>query len=195
MTTQRKPHGKWIFSSSIDLETTFLLAYIDYILEKGMATHSSIFARRIPLVLLLKEEPGRLQSTGPQRVRHNWATNPYQLHIDSSLVAQVVKNLPVVWETQVQSLDQEELLEKGIATHFSILAWRIPWTEEPGRLKSIESPRVGQDWVTNTFTFTFNDLETAFLLVCIDYRLIFNYSYSKVPTISTKAFISGFNKS
>ena len=63
----------------------------------------------------------------------------------SSLVAQVVKNLPVVWETQVQSLDQEELLEKGIATHFSILAWRIPWTEEPGRLKSIESPRVGHD--------------------------------------------------
>ena len=57
----------------------------------------------------------------------------------------MVKNLPVVWETQVQSLDQEELLEKGIAPHSSILAWRIPWTEEPGRLKSIESPRVGHD--------------------------------------------------
>ena len=52
-----------------------------------------------------------------------------------SLVAQMVKNLLVVWETQVQSLGQEDL-EKGIATHSSILAWKIPWTEEPGRLPS-----------------------------------------------------------
>ena len=57
----------------------------------------------------------------------------------------MVKSLPAIWETQVQSLDQEELLEKGIAPHSSILAWRIPWTEEPGRLESIESPRVGHD--------------------------------------------------
>ena len=50
------------------------------------------------------------------------------------LVAQMVKNLPAMWETQVQSLGQEDPLEKGIATHCSILAWRIPWTEEPGWL-------------------------------------------------------------
>ena len=52
----------------------------------------------------------------------------------ASLVAQTVKNLPVMQETQVQSLDQEVPREKGMATHSSILIWRIPWTEEPGRL-------------------------------------------------------------
>ena len=51
-----------------------------------------------------------------------------------SLVAQVVKNLPVMWETQVRSLGQEDPLEKEMATHSSIIAWRISWTEEPGGL-------------------------------------------------------------
>ena len=46
-------------------------------------------------------------------------------------MAQVVKNLPVMWETWIQSLDQEDPLEKGMATHSSILAWRIPWIQEP----------------------------------------------------------------
>ena len=57
----------------------------------------------------------------------------------------VVKNLPAMQETQVQSLGQEDPLEKGMATHPSILAWRIPWTEEPGGLQSIASQRVGHD--------------------------------------------------
>ena len=56
----------------------------------------------------------------------------------SSVVAQMAKNLPAGWETWVQSLSQEDPLEKGMATHSSILAWRIPWTEEPGRLQSME---------------------------------------------------------
>ena len=55
----------------------------------------------------------------------------------------MVKNLPALWETQVQSLDGQDPLEKGMATHFSILAWRIPWTEEPGRLQSMGSQRTG----------------------------------------------------
>jgi len=54
-----------------------------------------------------------------------------------------VKNLPAVWETWVQSLGLEEPLEEGMATHSSILAWRIPWTEEPGGLQSIGLQRVG----------------------------------------------------
>ena len=62
----------------------------------------------------------------------------------SSLVAQTVKNLHAIPKTQVQSLDQEDPLEKGMATHSSILAWRIPWTEEPG-LQSVASQRVGHD--------------------------------------------------
>ena len=58
-------------------------------------------------------------------------------------MAQVIKNLPAMWETQVQSLGQEDPLEKTIATHSSILAWRIPWTEEPGGLQSMGSQRLG----------------------------------------------------
>ena len=60
-------------------------------------------------------------------------------------MAQVVKSLPVMQETQVQSLGQEDPLKKGMATHLTILAWRIPWTEEPGRLQSMKSPGVGHD--------------------------------------------------
>ena len=52
-------------------------------------------------------------------------------------MAQTVKNLPARQETQVQSLDQEDSLEKGMATHSIVLAWEIPWTEEPGRLQSM----------------------------------------------------------
>ena len=55
------------------------------------------------------------------------------------LVAQTVKNLPALQETRVQSLDQEDPLEKGMATHSSVLAWEIPWTEEPGGLQFVGS--------------------------------------------------------
>ena len=61
----------------------------------------------------------------------------------ASLVAQTVKNLPARQETQVQSLGQEDPLEKEMAIHCSILAWRIPWTEESGRLQSMGSQTVG----------------------------------------------------
>ena len=55
------------------------------------------------------------------------------------------KNLPATWETQVQSLDREDPLKKGMATHSSILVWEIPWTEEPGRLQSMGSQKVRYD--------------------------------------------------
>ena len=60
-------------------------------------------------------------------------------------VAQMVKNLPAMWETRVQPLGWEYPLEEGTATHSSILAWRIPWIEEPGGLLSMESQRVGHN--------------------------------------------------
>ena len=63
----------------------------------------------------------------------------------ASLVAQTLKNLPAVWETWVRSLDGEDPLKEGMATHSSILAWGIPWTEEPGGLQSIRLQRVGHD--------------------------------------------------
>ena len=78
-----------------------------------------------------------------------WICSCYYLII--SLVPQMVKNLPVVWETQVWSLSWEESLEKEMATHSTILAWRISWTEEPGGLQSVGSQRIGHDWATNTF--------------------------------------------
>ena len=59
-----------------------------------------------------------------------------------SLVAQMVKNLPAMPETWIQFLGQEDPLEKGMATHSSILAWRIPWTEKPGRLQSMGLQKV-----------------------------------------------------
>jgi len=62
--------------------------------------------------------------------------------IGASLVAQMVKNPPAIQETWVQSLGQEDPQEKEMATHSSVLAWRIPWTEEAGRLQSMESQRV-----------------------------------------------------
>ena len=60
-------------------------------------------------------------------------------------MAQAVKSLPAMWETQVLSLGWEDALEKGMATHSSLLVWRIPWTEEPGGLQSMGLRRVGQD--------------------------------------------------
>ena len=60
-------------------------------------------------------------------------------------MAHRVKRLPTMQETQVQSLGREDLLEKEMATHSSILAWKMPWTEEPGRLQSVGSQKVGHD--------------------------------------------------
>ena len=63
----------------------------------------------------------------------------------TSLVALMVKRLPTTQETQIQSLGQEGLLEKEMATHSSILVWKIPWMEEPGRLQSMGSQKVGHN--------------------------------------------------
>ena len=69
------------------------------------------------------------------------------------VVAQMVKNSPALQETQVRSLCLEDSLEKGMATHSGILAWKIPWTEEPGGLQFMGSQRVGHGWATNTSVY------------------------------------------
>ena len=82
--------------------------------------------------------PGSGRSTGEgigYSLQYSWA----------SLVVQLVKNLPAIWETWVPPLGWEDPPEKGTATHSSILAWRIPWTGEPGRLQSMGSQRVGHN--------------------------------------------------
>ena len=72
----------------------------------------------------------------------------YHQYIRASLVTQTVKSIPAVQETQVRSLDWEDPLEEGMATHSSILAWRTPWMEEPGGPQSKGAQRVGHDLVT-----------------------------------------------
>ena len=73
-------------------------------------------------------------------------------------MAQRLKHLPAMWETGVRSLGQEDPLEKEMATHSNTLAWRIPWTEEPGRLQSTGSQRVGTR--LRDFTFHFHNLSS-----------------------------------
>ena len=70
--------------------------------------------------------------------------NPHQ-QIWGFPVAQIVKNLPAMQEARAQTLGQEDLLEKEVATHSGILAWKTPWKEKPGRLQSMGSQRVGHD--------------------------------------------------
>ena len=65
--------------------------------------------------------------------------------VKTSLVAQMVKHLPTMWETQVRTRGQEHALEKAMAPHSSTFAWKIPWMEEPGRLQSMGSQRVRHD--------------------------------------------------
>ena len=75
---------------------------------------------------------------------------PFSLSLWTSLVAQMVKRLSTMWETWVRSLGREDSLEKEMAIHFSTIAWKIPWTEEPGRLQSMGLQRVGHDWAIFT---------------------------------------------
>ena len=90
---------------------------------------------------LARSQEDRRQS-GPSGLSLYWEGNHSYLGFS---VAQMVKILPPVQETQVLSLGQEDPLKKRMATHSSILAWRIPWTEEPGRLQSMGSQRVRHD--------------------------------------------------
>ena len=78
------------------------------------------------------------------------------IYTQASWLAQMVKSLPAMLETWVQSLGREDPLKKGMATHSSILAWRIPWTEKPGGLQSTGLQRVRRDWATNSFTLSFS---------------------------------------
>ena len=113
------------------------LFFFRYVPKNGIT--GSLIALIILTLLLCKENCtyGRIHSF------IQW------LLIGASLVAQRVKRLPAMRETWVWSLGQEDPLEKEVATHSSTLAWKIPWTEKPGRLQSMGSQRVGHDWMTS----------------------------------------------
>ena len=131
----------------------FTFTFYFHALEKEMAAHSSVLAWRIPGT----GEPGGLTSMGSHRVGHDWsdlaAAAAVQIAASLreyfSLVAQTVKHLPTMWETWVRSLGGEDPLKKETAPHPNTLAWKIPWMEEPGRLQSVGSQRVGDDWATS----------------------------------------------
>ena len=123
------------------------------LLKKGVTTQSSALAWRIPWA----EGPGRLQSTGSQRIGHDCVTNTfifsYWGRTRASQLALVVKNPPASAgdvRDAVWSLGCEDPLEEGMAAHSSILAWRVPWTEEPGGLQSMGLQRVKDDWSMHT---------------------------------------------
>ena len=90
---------------------------------------------------LLNTEPSESGQSQGLRFKFGFKLSAYL-----NLMAQMVKNLPAMWETWVQSLVWEDPLEEGMATHSSILAWRIPWTEESGGRQSMESRRIWRNW-------------------------------------------------
>ena len=90
------------------------------------------------------------------------------LYLQASLVAQTVKCLPAIRETRVRSLVREDPLEKEMAIHPSTLAWKIPWTEEPGGLQSMESQRVGHDWATSLI-FYLSSIYDLSISICVIY--------------------------
>ena len=108
----------------------------------------------------------------------------------TSLVAQMVKCLPTMWETWVQSLGWEDPLEKEMATHSSTIAWKIPWTERPGRLQSMGSQRVGNDWETPlhfwpSFNFPVLVLKDLLLLLSLELKVYISckMDWILMPTI------------
>ena len=107
----------------------------------------------------------------------------------ASLVAQTVKNLPAMQKTQVQSLGWEDPLEKRMVTHSSILAWKIPWTKEPGGLQSIDLRKVRHDSVTNTFHFLFFSLCVA-VVQSLSYVLLFVTAWTTACQTSLSFTIS-----
>ena len=109
-------------------------------LEKKIAIYSRTLAWRIPST----EEPEDLWSVELQRVRHNWVTLTL-LYLFFSNTTLIYKNL--------SNYEMEDPLEKEMATHSSTLAWKIPRTEEPGRLQSMGSLRIGHNWATSLFFF------------------------------------------
>ena len=99
------------------------------------------------------------------------------------------ENLPAVQETQVWSLGREDPSEEEMATHSSILAWRIPWTEEPGGLQSVRSQWVGHDWVTNTLRGFWGPFLTS--LFKVKNRCVPLYATKSLLWISSSARVSG----
>ena len=118
--------------------SNFTLFFHFHALEKEMATHSSVRAWRIPGM----GEPGGLPSMGSHRVGHDWSDLAAAAAASGSDGKESACNAGNLGSIP----GREDPLERGMATHSSVLFWRIPWTEEPGRLQSMVSQRGGHEW-------------------------------------------------
>ena len=155
----------WYLTSSVTVTSTFTCVYIlsvdndTYLIGLLWRANEMLhWTSFLPLTLSTKYIYYLLTSWISK-----WDVLPMTLYVTGQwifffflpiFVAQTIKNVPAMQETWVWSLGREDPLEEGMATHSSILAWRIPWTEEPGRLQSMKLQRVGHDWATNTHTHT-----------------------------------------
>ena len=139
---------------------------------------------------------------GSHRVGHDWnnlAAAAAGTNIaGASVVAQSVKNLLAVQETWVRSLGWEDPLEKKMATHSSIIAWKISWTEKPGELQSMGSQTVGHNWATNTYLLTIFLMKSSKTVKFIVYHFhlsddvlkhIFNFPFPSPFTNITGFFL------
>ena len=137
--------GPWVRSPAIfwpllSLIMNCFIARLMSLLQRSMMCEAAL-GHQQPCVCACTLGKANLKLLFALHCRNHWA----------SLVAQLVKNLPAVQETRVQSLNWEDPLEKEMATHSSILAWKISWTEEPGGVQSMGTERVGRYWATNTY--------------------------------------------
>ena len=137
----RSPHCRWLLYQLSHKGSPRTLEWIAYPFSRG----SSWPSNRTGVSWIA----GGFFTNWGIKEKHEGNYNVAYVKLQGFPSGSVVKNQPAMQETQetqVQFLDWEDLLEKGMATHTSILAWRIPWTEKPGRLQSIGSQRVGHDW-------------------------------------------------
>ena len=151
-------NGNAIFHETDILGDVFVVFHSCFLLPISRCFAGLSFSLQLPLLLQLLPPPPlwSLLTSGCCSLATSLVGLQPQhtlVCVWASLVAQLVKNPPGMWETWAWSLDWEDSLEKGTATHSSILTWRIPWTEEAGRLQVMGSQRVGHDWATNTFTY------------------------------------------
>ena len=148
------------------LKIAFALAFKEGFPCGSAGKESACNVGNLGLIPGLGRSPGKgkgypLQYSGLEYCKESDLTEQLSLSLlRASLVAQMVEHLSAMLETRVQSLGWEDPLEKATAPHFSTLAWKIPWTEEPDRLQSLGSQRVGHDWAT-LFTYCFKERENG----------------------------------
>ena len=129
-----------IWNSSTEIPSLPLVLFVVMLPKAHLTSHSRMSGSKWVITLLWLCE--------------SWRSFLYKVY-SASLVAQRVKHLPAMQETCVRSLGQEDPLEKEMVTHSSILAWKIPWTGELGKLQCMRSQRVRHNWATSLSLFTF----------------------------------------